>query len=383
MIAAATVRRVLAPLVLAGALVALPVGAPRSSLGAVTGHTNSCTTTTVLDTWPLPDVLRQLVTVPVEGTAIAGARPAVVAGFGGLIIFGDTGPTDFATVVSQLRAAAPRHGGLLVMSDEEGGGVWRLANLLTPLPWARSLSALSPAQITAKVATAARAMAALGINMDLAPVLDIDGKDVVPGDQDADGLRAFSGNAATVAKDGVAYLKGLTEGHVVGVIKHFPGLGGVSPNTDVGPAKTKPWATVQADSLPPFVAAIKAGATAMMISNATIPGLTTGPATVARPVYSYVRQTLHFTGLLMTDSLSAGAVSGAHLSVVAAAVQAVEAGADDVLYGIPATGSALALGNQIVQALFDAVADHALARTTAVAAAAKVLAAKGVNLCRS
>jgi beta-N-acetylhexosaminidase len=214
-------------------------------------------------------------------------------------------------------------------------------------------------------------------------VLDIDGSDVVPGNADADGYRSFSGTASVVATDGVAFMKGLSAGGVLSVVKHFPGLGGVSPNTDVGAASTKPWSVVTGTSLSPFRAAIAAGARAIMISNATIPGLTTGPATLSSSVYSYLRHQMGFTGLLMTDSLSAGAITDAHVSLTAAAVDAIAAGANDVLFGLPATSSALATANAITEAIFNAVATHRITRATLVDDASQVLVAKSVNLCTS
>lgn len=344
-------------------------------------HPATCMTTSALATWSLPDLIDQLLVVPVQAEKVAQAGPVATAGYGGIIIFGADGPSNFAAVMAHLRTEVPHHRGLLVMTDDEGGEVWRLANLLAPLPWARTLGTLSPTQITARVTTAAKAMAALGISMDLAPVLDIDGKDVDPGKADPDGYRSFSGSGAVVTVDGVAYMRGLIAGGVVPVIKHFPGLGGVSPNTDDGPAHTAPWTDVEKVALKPFERAIADGAPALMVSNASIPGLTSLPATVSPAVYSVLRTQLHFSGLTMTDSLSAGAVGAAGLSVERASVDAIEAGADMVLFGFPAHGSAVTLAHEIEQQVFDAVASHALSRATIIAAVAQVLAVKHLDAC--
>jgi beta-N-acetylhexosaminidase len=98
-------------------------------------------------------------------------------------------------------------------------------------------------------------------------------------------------------------------------------------------------------------------------------------------VYKVLRNQLHFTGLTMTDSLSAGAIGAAHLSVERASVDAVEAGADIVLYGIPPKGSAFTIAHDITQQIFNAVASHALSRATIIAAVSQVLAAKDVDAC--
>ena len=363
------------------AAIAWPVGTAGGTVASRGTSPLGCTPATALATWSLPDLIHQLIVVPVDATAIADAGPVAADGYGGIIIFGATGPRNFGSVVTHLRALVPDQRGLLVMTDDEGGEVWRLANLLTPLPWARTLGALSASQITARVTTAAKAMARLGIDMDLAPVLDIDGRDVDPSATDADGYRSFSGSGAVVTKDGVAYMDGLIAGGIVPVIKHFPGLGGVSPNTDDGPAHTAPWIDVQKAALKPFAKAITAGAPALMVSNATIPGLTARPASVSPAVYRVLRDQLGFTGLTMTDSLSAGAISGAHLSVEMASLDAIEAGADLVLYGIPAHGSTLDIAHDITQKVFNAVAAHTLTRATLIGAVTEVLAAKKVDAC--
>ena len=98
------------------------------------------------------------------------------------------------------------------MTDDEGGGVWRLGNLVAPLPWARDMASWSPARITSTVKTSALALHRLGITMDLAPVLDLDGRMVVPSKSDPDGLRSFGASASLVSTDGAAYMAGLTVG---------------------------------------------------------------------------------------------------------------------------------------------------------------------------
>jgi beta-N-acetylhexosaminidase len=342
----------------------------------------TCTNTTVLDTWSLPTLIRQVIVVPIEAPQIAQAGSLFKAGYGGVILFGATGPSNFAAELNSLRATVPNDAGIFVMTDDEGGGVWRLSNLLKPLPWARTMAQImTAAQITAAATSAAKAMVKLGITMDLAPVLDIDGKNVWPGATDADGYRSFSGNGSVVAVDGTAFMKGLIAGGVVPVIKHFPGLGGVSPNTDDGAASTAPWATVQKVSLPPFVAAVKAGAPALMMSNATVPGLTTGPATLSSAAYNAVRTTLNFKGLIITDSLSAGAISAVHLSVPQASAVAVSDGAQMVLFGVPTKGTVSQMATAILNAIFSDVATGTISRTTLVNDDAAILKTRGVNLC--
>jgi len=75
-------------------------------------------------------------------------------------------------------------------------------------------------------------MRATGVTMDLAPVLDVDGGQG-PDDQDPDGTRSFSANEKIASADGLAFAAGLEAGGVIPVVKHFPGLGGSTGNTDM------------------------------------------------------------------------------------------------------------------------------------------------------
>jgi len=127
----------------------------------------------------------------------------------------------------------------------------------------------------------------------------------------------------------------------VPVVKHFPGLGGATGNTDVMSASTPPWSTEQKLGLVPFENALVAHIPAVMIANATVPGLTSLPASISPEVIAkLLRHQLGFGGLVITDSLSAVALSALGYSVPKAAVAALEAGADMVLFNADASAVA-------------------------------------------
>jgi beta-N-acetylhexosaminidase len=325
----------------------------------------------------------ETIIVPVAETAPGAALEEVTAGAGGVLLFGSSAPSNLRAQLASLETHVPRATGLLVMTDEEGGGVQRMANLVGPLPWPAWMGAnWSPAQIQNATATVARNMSANGVNMNLAPVVDVDGTNAPPSATNPDGWRSFSGSTPVVTRDGIAFINGMRAGNVIPVLKHFPGLGGSGGNTDNGSAQTLPWSTLQRVAIPPFAAAINAGAPAVMVSNATVPGLTTLPASLSPAAIRELTVTLHFQGLIMTDSLSAGAISATGFSVPAAAVQALTAGADMVMFGLPATTSAtVAQTFAIRSAIVSAVANGRLARSRLIDAAAAVLASRHVNLC--
>lgn len=342
---------------------------------------NVCTNAGVLATWSLTRLAEQTLVVPVEESDVASVTAEVAAGAGGVILFGSSAPASLGASLRALAASAP--GGLVpfVMSDEEGGVVQRMANLVGSLPSAREMAAtMSAPQIRRLVTTVALRMHAAGVTMDLAPVLDLD-DGVGPNNRDPDGTRSFSLNPSVVAADGVAFLEGLEAGGVVPVVKHFPGLGQASANTDVAPATTQPWSALQHAGLLPFESAFASGVPVVMIANATVPGLSTLPASISPVVMTTVlRDQLGFHGLVITDSLSAGALADIGYSVPKAAAAAITAGADMVLY-TAAAAQVASLTNATAAALIAAVNAGTLDRSRLVGAVEDILAAKHVDLC--
>ena len=347
----------------------------------VTTTTAACPSSGDLSTWSLQRLAEQTVVIPVDEAEVDSVQPEIAAGAGGLILFGTAAPTDLGDRLQSLEASAPDGIVPFVMADEEGGLVQRLADLVGPVPSARQMGAtMTPAQIRQLAADLAVRMKAAGVTMDLAPVLDVDGGQG-PNNRDPDGTRSFSADEKTASADGIAFAEGLEAGGVVPVVKHFPGLGGATGNTDVMSASTPPWSTEQKLGLVPFENALVAHMPAVMIANATVPGLTSLPASISPEVIAkLLRHQLGFGGLVITDSLSAVALSALGYSVPKAAVAALEAGADMVLFNADASAVAGA-ANQIVSAVVAAVASGALARGRLESAVAHILTAKHVEVC--
>jgi beta-N-acetylhexosaminidase len=376
------VGRVAGVVVLVAAGVLGPVA---SRAVAAATPTNLTCATRVVAGWSLTHVARETVVVSAQATSLASLTSAAAQGYGGFVLFGSSAPAALPRTLASLRRLEPDHLAPMVMSDDEGGGIIRFPNLVGQWPWPQVMgSTLSAAQIRATARRAGTAMAAAGLNVDLAPVADVDGRHVFPGRSDPDGLRSFGGSPTAVAADVVAFATGLRQAHVVAVVKHFPGLGGTSPDTDFGPAATAPWSVLQHTGLVPFRAAIAAGVNAVMMSNASVPGLSTAPAGLSPQVVGALRHQLGFTGLIMTDALGAGAISARHLSIAQAAVVALSAGVDQVLGSNPATpAEALQTASLMTAAIVNAVEHGTLTRTQLVTAAAQVLAATNTLSCRA
>jgi beta-N-acetylhexosaminidase len=276
------------------------------------------------------------------------------------------------------------------MADEEGGGIQRLAGLVSSFPWARQIAQQMTAdQAEALAERVGRQMEQAGVGVDLAPVLDLDAGSG-PNSTDPDGLRSFSAEPGVASSYGVAFMKGLRAGGVLPVVKHFPGLGG-GGNTDYGPGSTPPLSTLRSSDLLPFRAAIEAGAPAVMVSNASIPGLTNLPSSLsAAAITGLLRQSLGFQGLVLTDSLSAGAITQAGYDLPSAVVAALRAGSDMILFGSTLNDQQTALLSpsnlahsitSVVAAIERATATGALTVARLDDAVGHVLNAEHVDLC--
>lgn len=369
----------------------LPLPA-QSSAPKPTEARTACTPLSAISRWSLASRAAQVLAVPVRDFDVAAATPEVTAGAGGVLFLGNAAPPrDLRAQLRALDAHAPGPRPL-VMADEEGGGVQRLAGLVGQIPWARSIAAtMSAAQTRALAQATGRQMLAAGVTTDLAPVLDVDARPG-PSSSDADGERSFSGSPSVVTAYGTAFMSGLRAAGVLPVLKHFPGLGGAQRNTDAGPGATRPIAALRTRDLAPFRAAIAAGAPAVMMSNASVPGLTPLPSSLSHAVIGgLLRHDLGFRGLVLTDSLSAAAVTAVTPSLTDATIRSLAAGADLVLFGSTLTPAddialqasrTLATYRSVVAGVVAAAKTGRLPVSRLDAAVLHVLGAKNVDPCR-
>jgi len=257
----------------------------------------------------------------------------------GVIFFGDniSSEAQIASVIKTLVAADaaasnPVHAPLLLMTDQEGGEVRRL-----PGP-----PFLSEKQIGASANPAAAASTAgtrggnnlrgVGMNVNLAPVLDVYRQ---AGDFDDQFQRSYSMNPNVVSSAGAAFITAQQATGVAATAKHFPGLGAAtaSQNTDAEPVTLNvPLSALRATDEFPYQAAIAAGVKLVMVSWAVYPALgTKRPAGLSSNVVGgELRTRLGFTGVTITDALEAGALS-AYGSTQNRATQAAGAGMDLIL----------------------------------------------------
>ena len=257
---------------------------------------------------------------------------ALENGLAGVTLFGPNvaGPEQLSALTAALRAAAPEP---VIAIDEEGGDVTRLAHLTgSPYPGNAALGAVDDSSLTQAVYRALGAdLAAVGINVNLAPSVDVNtaaGNPVI-------GTRAFGDRAGLVSRHAAAAVHGLQSAGVAACAKHFPGHGSTRDDTHHVLATVEGGlARVRERDLPPFVAAIAAGVAAVMPGHLRVAGLTGDlPATQsAAALEGLLRGELGFTGVIISDALEMRAVSGRG-GVPSAAVRALAAGVDLLCLG--------------------------------------------------
>jgi beta-N-acetylhexosaminidase len=303
---------------------------------------------------------------------------------GGVIFFGPNvaSSKQLKGVVDELQranAASPVHAPLLLMADQEGGLVRRLpgAPALSEQRIGASANGLSLA--TAAGVGAGRNLAAAGLNVNLAPVLDVARS---PRGFDGQYQRSYGASASRGASLGAAFITAQQRTGVAATAKHFPGLGAASrtQNTDLGPVRLNlTLHALRADDEAPFQAAIDAGVKLVMLSWAIYPALDPKlPAGLSKKVIGgELRTHLGFRGVTVTDSLSAGALS-AFGGVGARGVLAAGAGADLLVCAAPHPDENTPKeGAAVMQALTAALDDHPNLRAGAEQAVNRVIALRG------
>jgi beta-N-acetylhexosaminidase len=210
-------------------------------------------------------------------------------------------------------------------------------------------------------------MAGLGIDLNFAPVLAVGGG--------ALGDRSYGDEPAVVTDRAGLFVDAMQGAGVLPVLKHFPGLGSVDVNTDEGVAVTPPLDQLRQRDLVPYAELLGREPVGVMVSHVRIPDLTSDtPASLAPATYELLVDEFGFDGLVVTDSLGAGAVAS-NWSTADAAVLAVQAGADMVVFTDPAQL------DPVLDALRTAVADGRIPETRVRDGAEDVLAVQGVDPC--
>jgi beta-N-acetylhexosaminidase len=253
----------------------------------------------------------------------------------GVILFSDNLATRAASrrMIQRLQSIPrpPRlRDPLLVMTDQEGGLVKRVAG--APTASAQTMGARGAAFSRGQGHRTAASLHDLGINVDLAPVLDV----ARPGGTIAAAERGFGSTAAQVSATAGPFAEGLQAGGVAATAKHFPGLGAARLNTDDAVERVGlPETTLRRVDEAPYRRFVTAGGKLVMLSTAIYPAFSDRPAAFSPPIArGELRSRLGFEGVSITDALDTVAVRAfGNTAKVAAAAAA--AGVDLLLYTEP------------------------------------------------
>ena len=253
-------------------------------------------------------------------------------GLGGVCLFGSNTADGFEAVRRLTDAVHAANPVAVVAIDEEGGDVTRLhARAGSPHLGAAALGVLDDLAVTEATGWAVgRALADAGIDLDLAPVADVNSC----ADNPVIGTRSFGADPTSAAAHVAAWATGLQAAGVAACVKHFPGHGDTHEDSHLGlPVVDVDLETLHRRELVPFAAAVRQGVAAVMTSHLVVPALDPErPATMSRRVLDLLRDNFGFAGVIVTDALDmAGASAGR--GIPEAAVLSLAAGADLLCLG--------------------------------------------------
>lgn len=312
----------------------------------------------VLDSMSLEEKVGQMLLLGISGTYISSGVREVVTDLdaGGIVLFASNLTSSVQTVnlttKLQQEALQSKHAvPLLITADEEGGLVSRMPYGMVTMPGNMALGASRNEYLALKAYYhTGRQLKALGINMNLAPVLDVNNNIKNP----VIGLRSFGSDPVLVSNMGVAALAGLKEAKVGSIVKHFPGHGDTLVDSHLAlPIVKKTKAELGKMELMPFQKALQNGAMAVMTAHISFPSLTNGvsvPATLSQDILTGVlRANWGYNGVISTDDMLMNAIVN-HYGFKEAVVQAVKAGVDQILIA-----SNLGKQKEAKKAIIDAV----------------------------
>ena len=220
---------------------------------------------------------------------------------------------------------------LLIAVDQEGGSVTRLKNGFTQFPSNKVLAQASDPHLAREAAfTMGQELRAVGINMNLAPVVDVNSNPANP----VIGARSFSNQAETVLAFGAEALNGYKQAHIIATLKHFPGHGDTSIDSheDLPIVHKSKEELKQVELL--TIAGLASTADVIMTAHNLVPAFDTeNCSTLSETTLNYLRETIGFQGVIVSDSLVMGGVLKKCKSVDEAAIQALRAGCDLLILG--------------------------------------------------
>jgi beta-N-acetylhexosaminidase len=322
----------------------------------------------------------QLFLVGIAGEPVTDIAQAIRAYHFGSLLFGGDSTASTAQVRQMTRAvqalaSAQVTAGVrfFIAANQEGGEVQQLQGPgFSAIPPALDQGQLSARELERQAAAWGRQLRSAGVNLDLAPVMDVVPPGTAGANQPIGALqREFGFSPATVAAHGTAFIRGMRQSGVATTAKHFPGLGRVVGNTDFTAGVVDQVTTAEDPYLKSFQAAIKAGVPFVMVALATYTRIDPRHLAAFSPLImsGLLRQQVHFRGVIVSDDLgAAAAVAG--VPTAARGIDFLAAGGDLI------TSEGLAAAEAMDQAILQRAAADSAFRATVNSAVMRILGAK-------
>ena len=300
-------------------------------------HKPSAEIQAVIEGMQLDEKLGQMIMMGVQGPQLDSVAKTFIQDrhVGGIILFkrNFVSVSQSLNLINELKQAnANSKTPLFIGADEEGGRVTRLPKGLMKTPSNRKVGNAANGKYAYDVGELiGRKMSAFGLNMDFAPVLDVDSNPNNP----VIGDRSYGNDAQLVSKAGIQQGNGMTSEYVIPVVKHFPGHGDTSVDSHIDlPVITHNKERLQNVELLPFKQAIKDGVNAVMVGHLLVEAYDPKtPASFSKIIIQdLLRDELQFDGVVITDDLVMGVIVE-NYSIGEVGVQSIVAGGDILLVG--------------------------------------------------
>lgn len=284
----------------------------------------------------LEERVGQMVMVGMEGYTIDEDARRMIEDWhvGGFILFGRNirDADQLTELLNSLKKSNSQVNKtpLFLSVDEEGGRITRMPDELEKLPAPGTIGAVNDEGYSLKIGSMiGEELRLFGLNMDFAPVLDINSnpKNPVIGD------RSFGSDPDTVTSHGIQTMKGIQSKGVISVVKHFPGHGDTSTDSHLElPRIENTLDRLEDFELIPFEEAVGNDADAVMVAHILLPEIDPdNPASFSKKIISGIlREKMKFNGVVVTDDMTMGAIVN-NYDIGEAAVKSVNAGSDIIL----------------------------------------------------
>jgi len=355
-----------------GLVVARYIDTSNNPPGATTSNNIPSTQTALscVDALPLNTKIGQKIMAAGYSNLLASSQPVFMQnGIGGVILM-DEASKESLTAFKQGFVIAPT-----IAVDQEGGTVQRYKSEGVVSGATEIAANVSDTEAYQQYLTDATFLKSVGIDVNFAPVVDVISKNPspLPG-------RMYSSNPAIVTEYATQAIKASQKAGVAPVVKHFPGLGSASGNTDDESATTDSWNRLQTRDVLPYrsLAQFKVDA---MVSNAIIPDLTDGqPAIWSPAAVAALRGIGYQDAVIYTDSLTAKAIPG---TIEDAAIKAWQADVDVALIVQKRedTAGLMTSFQAILTRATAAVENNELSEQKLSASVLRILQRKGINPC--